>query len=75
MNNSLKKKIEAGGGGGGSLYCLHPSCILGRQHQGVSPTSAWDDQFAGQSQWDDGVLIDQGGQGTCGEKQRTRLGD
>lgn len=51
---------------------LAPS-ILGRQHEGISPTSAWNDQFTGQGQWDDGVLIDQGRKGTCAEREPGRV--
>lgn len=55
---------------GGPLYCLHPGSIMGREHEGISPTSAWNDQLTGQGQWDDGVLIDEGRKGACrGENQ------
>lgn len=50
-----------------------PGSILDRQHEGIYPTSAWNDQFTGQGQWDDGVLIDQGRKGTCGERQAGRV--
>ena len=33
------------------------------------PTSVWNDQLAGQGQWDDGVLVDQGRQRSCRERQ------
>lgn len=50
----------------GPQHCLHPGFILGREHEGISPTSAWNDQLTGQGQWDDGVLIDEGRKGACG---------
>lgn len=37
------------------------------------PTSVWNDQLTGQSQWDDGVLVDQGWERACREGHRTSV--
>lgn len=36
------------------------------------PTSVWNDQLTGQSQWDDGMLVDQGRERPCGRRQHVR---
>lgn len=38
------------------------------------PTSVWNDQLTGKSQWDDGMLVDEGRERPCGRRQHVRTG-